>query len=119
MKKRILLADDDSGILDALTMVLEDAEYSVTATDTGKTVRKLQKPFPDIILLDIWMSGENGCDICVYLKQQETTKHIPIIMISASRNADTMAREAGADGFLAKPFDMDTLLETVRKYLKK
>ena len=61
-KKRVLVADDDQGILDALTMMLEDAGYDVTTTPNGETVQKMKDNFPDLILLDIWMSGMDGRD---------------------------------------------------------
>jgi CheY-like chemotaxis protein len=72
---------------------------------------------PDLLLLDIWMSGIDGRDICKELKQKENTKKIPIVLISASREIERSALEAGADDFLAKPFEIDDLLEKIEKHL--
>jgi DNA-binding response OmpR family regulator len=64
------------------------------------------------------MSGFDGRDICRELKQRKNTRGIPIIMISASRDIERSAYEAGADDFLAKPFEIDDLLGKIRKLLK-
>jgi len=116
-KKKILIADDDPAILDVLALFLEEVGYEVETTDDGATIQEARKHYPDLMLLDIWMSGWNGRDICVFLKSQESTKHIPIILVSANRDTEKIAREAGADDFLRKPFDLDTVLEKIELYI--
>lgn len=116
---RIMVAEDDDGITDAIKIMLEMNGYQVKTTVDGQTVRDMKEELPDLLLLDIWMSGMDGRQICSYLKGKEDTKHIPIIIISAGRDVGKSAREAGADDFLAKPFDMDDLLRAVAKQLKK
>lgn len=116
-KKKILIADDDLAILDMLTLFLEDSGYEVETTTDGASLRTFPQGLPDLLLLDIWLSGWNGRDICLHLKSQEATKHLPIVLISANRETKTIAREAGADDFVAKPFDLDDLMETVENYL--
>lgn len=116
LKKRILIADDDPSILDALQMMLEDAGYEVYTTVDGETVGIMFEQSPDLLLLDIWMSGQDGRDICKALKSQSTTNKIPIIMISANRDTEEISLEAGADDFITKPFEMDYLLEKVKQY---
>jgi len=118
MKKKVLVADDDPAILDAISMILEDAGYHVETTADGEATKMMHRNPPDLLLLDIWMSGQDGREICKYLKSQRQTRQIPIVMISASKDADQMAKKAGADDFIAKPFDMDDLLERVEKYVK-
>ena len=113
MTKKILVADDDPAILDAIKMILELEGYVVDTTIDGKTIYKMEKDYPDVLLLDIWMSGQDGRTICRYLKKNLLTKHIPIILISASRDIRQSAKEAGADDFLAKPFEMNELLQKV------
>jgi DNA-binding response OmpR family regulator len=116
-KKKIMIAEDDTGIIEAMQIMLEDAGYVVTTTIDGQTVREMEKELPDVLLLDIWMSGTSGRDICKQLKTQDLTKHIPIIMCSANRDTEQIAREAGADDFLAKPFEMKDLLAKVKKHI--
>ena len=117
-KKKILVADDDTAILHVMTLMLEDDGYEVTSTLDGETVQKVQNELPDLVLLDIWMSGIDGREICKQLKSQKNTKHIPIIMISANKDTRDIAKKAGADDFVAKPFEMQELLAKVEKYTK-
>jgi CheY-like chemotaxis protein len=115
--KKILIADDDPAIVDALSMLLEDEGYAIASSSDGETINKICEVMPDLILLDIWMSGEDGREIARHLKNQSNTKEIPIVMISASKDIDKSARDSGADDFLAKPFEIDELLTVVRKYI--
>ncbi len=118
-KYKILVADDDPAIVDSIQYMLEDEGYEVNTTVDGATVGIMFETQPDLLLLDIWMSGQDGRDICKALKSQETTRHIPIIMISANKDTESMAREAGADDFLGKPFDIDDLLSKVKMLLPR
>ncbi len=117
LKKKILVADDDPSILEVIELMLTEEGYDVVSIADGEAIYKLENNFPDLLLLDIWMSGIDGRDICSFVKKQENTKNIPVIMISANRDTETMAKEAGADDFIAKPFEMDELLRKVRRYL--
>ena len=111
-----MIADDDPGIIDAIEMILEFEGYEVASTIDGNTLLDLKKDLPDLLLLDIWMSGEDDRDICKKLKQGTITKNIPVIMISASRDIRESAMAAGADDFLAKPFEMDELLRKIAHF---
>ncbi len=112
-QKTIMIADDDPGIVDAVEMMLQFEGYQVISTLNGATVLEMKNQFPDLYLLDIWMSGQDGRDICKELKKRNSTKDIPVIMISASTDLARSAREAGADDFLEKPFSMDDLLKKI------
>ncbi|MGH7203501.1 MAG: response regulator [Candidatus Levyibacteriota bacterium] len=116
MCKRILVADDDPAILDAMRMILELEGYDVDTTVNGETIYKMEKDYPSVLLLDIWMSGQDGREICKFLKNDPLTQKIPIIMVSASHDIMKSAKEAGADDFLEKPFEIEELLETVKKH---
>lgn len=117
--KKILVVDDDPDILDALQILLEFAGYDVKTTEKGDYAENLHDTnggLPDLIILDVLLSGKDGRLICQKLKSQQDTKHIPIIMISAHPNARRSVAAVGADDFLAKPFDVDELLAMVVKY---
>lgn len=116
--KKIMIADDDPGIVDAVEIILDFEGYQVSSTVNGATILAMQNEYPDLLLLDIWMSGFDGRDICRELKQKQDTRGIPIIMISASRDIERSAYEAGADDFLAKPFEIEDLLGKIKKHLK-
>lgn len=117
--KKILIVDDDEGILDALSMMLEYKGYEVSISKNGYSIFNIENDMPDLLLLDIWMSGIDGRNVCKQLKQAERTRSIPIIMISASKDIEHSAIESGADGFLAKPFEMNELLEKIETYTNK
>ena len=116
-QKKILIADDDPAILEVLTLFREDVGYEVETTHDGHTLQAFEHGHPDLLLLDIWMSGWNGRDLCRFLKSQEETRHLPILLVSANRDMERIAREAGADDFIAKPFDLDKLLEKIERLL--
>lgn len=116
---KILVVDDDPDILDALQLMLEDAGYEVTTSEKGDYAENLHDTnggLPDVIILDVLLSGKDGRLICQKLKGQDETRHIPIIMISAHPNARQSVTAVGADDFVAKPFDMDELLVKIAKY---
>lgn len=111
--KNIMIVDDDEGILDAVGMLLKYKGYQVTTCTNGNTILSMETEFPDLVLLDIWMSGTDGRNVCKQLKRKELTKSIPIIMVSASKDIERSAIESGADGFLAKPFEISELINTI------
>ncbi len=117
--KKILVVDDDPDILDALRLALEDGGYEVTTTEKGEYAENLRDTnggLPDVILLDVLLSGKDGRIICQRLKSRDDTKHIPVLMMSAHPNAQQSVKAVGADDFLAKPFDVDELLEKIAEY---
>jgi DNA-binding response OmpR family regulator len=114
--KKIMIADDDPDIVDAIGLMLTFEGYHVSSTYRGSDVLRLNGELPDLLLLDIQMPGEDGRDICRQFKANKYTKQIPVIMISASFNVKSSALESGADDFLAKPFDMADLISKIQKY---
>ncbi len=119
--KQILVIDDDIDILEAVEIILKDAGYEVEATtDASKAIcLPGSNKLPDLILLDILIAQDDGRKISTQLKSQPKTRHIPICLISALPHQDSILKESQADYFLAKPFDMQDLLHTVRALLKK
>lgn len=116
-QKSILVIDDDPDIAEALQFMLETVGYSVTTSSQGDGIVSNGKALPDLILLDILLSGSDGRDICKRLKRDTTARHIPIIMISAHPGVEESVKAAGAQDFIAKPFDMDDLLQKIAAYL--
>lgn len=116
---RILIVDDDESILDAVSLILEESGFDVDTTFKGEeTYAKISQFNPNLILLDVLMSGSDGRQICQKLKQQQETKKIPIIMISAHPTAKEGAVQCGANDFLAKPFDTDVLITKINHLLQ-
>ncbi len=118
--KKILIIDDNPAITDSMTLLLDFEGYDVSTLSKGSEVFKfLEVEWPGLIVLDMWLSGEDGRDICRKLKSEDGTKNIPIIMMSASRGLEQSALEAGADAFIAKPFDMDEMLVRISALLQQ
>jgi DNA-binding response OmpR family regulator len=117
-RKKLLVVDDDPDILEFLEVILEEEGYEVLTSTKGEYLEQLHNGgLPDLILLDVLLSGKDGREIVKHLKSQDETKHIPVIMFSAHPSAEQTARAAGADDFIAKPFNIDELLARVAKYL--
>ncbi len=119
MKGKILVVDDDKGITEAFQAVLQSEDYEVKIALSAEGVLKVIEKFkPDLILLDVLLSGRDGREVCLELKKNEQTKKIPVVIVSAHPSAKSSLKSAGADDFLAKPFELDELLSMVTKYVK-
>ncbi len=118
--KRVLVVDDDQDILEAVQFVLDGGGYEAEVTNRGEeTFSKIREFKPDLIILDVLLSGSDGRKICKQLKNEQENKHIPILMLSAHPSAKDTIKACGADSFLAKPFEVKQLLAEVDKFLGK
>jgi DNA-binding response OmpR family regulator len=119
-QKKIFVADDDADILEVIEMILKTDGYTVDVTKNAKEIfTQVQENLPDLILLDIWMSGVDGREICEQLKKNELTKNIPVLFISANSNIVDITNEYSADGYVRKPFDMAALLKKVKDIINR
>ena len=116
MTERVMVVDDEPAILDVLRLILEDDGYEVLTASRSDEIHA-DRSRPDLILLDIWLSGVSGAEICRQLKRDPATGHIPVILVSANRDIGVIAVECGADGAISKPFDLDAVLDIVRHHL--
>ena len=118
MAKQIMIVDDDRNILEFMYLALAFEGYDVRVSTTGRDLQEVQPgDLPDLILLDVKLVEEDGRAICKQLKTNEQTKDVPIIMLSAEVSERKLREECPVDDFLAKPFDLDTLLGKVEKQL--
>ena len=117
MRKKILLAEDDSDIRFILNLALNDAGYNVEPLSAGNTIVEGKHEWPDLFILDKAMPVIDGLAICKYLKVKEETRNIPIIMISSYHKLRSKARQLGVDDFIEKPFDLKQLLKVVHKHI--
>jgi DNA-binding response OmpR family regulator len=119
MSKKILVVDDDEAITDSLSLILEAEGFSVATTTKGEETFMAINTFkPDLILLDVLLSGNDGRHICRQLKKTLPTRHIPVIMISAHPSALEDYSDCGAQNFLAKPFELNRLLSLIHQYTR-
>lgn len=119
---RVLVIDDEKNILLTLNMFLNKKGYIVKSISNGAEALDLaEKYMPDIILLDILLPGLNGYLLCRTLKGNYSTKHIPVIFMSAkNQNEDIkQAFEAGGDDYIIKPFTYQQIEKVINKYLKE
>lgn len=118
MRNHILVVDDDPDILEALKVMLEDQGFSVETASNGNILQFLNSTnLPSMIILDVLLSGMDGREIAESLRKKEETKDVPIVMISANPGAAKDCVKRGANEFLAKPFEIDDLIEVVHKYV--
>lgn len=113
--KEIYIVEDDDGIRDLIEFLLVSQQYSVKTFPTARAFNKaVPQKTPDLFLLDIMLPDGNGLDLCKGLKKDEATRSIPVVLMSA--HAD-ISRMEGADDFIAKPFDVDELVQRIEKQL--
>ena len=121
-KKTILVADDESHILNVVSLKLRNAGYRVlTARDGQEALELAQQERPDLIITDYHMPALSGLELCRRLKQDPATESIPAIMLTARgyhlEPADT--KDSGIRRMLSKPFSPRHLLQTVNEVLEE
>lgn len=116
--KKIIVVDDSLDILDSVEMMLDMEGFEVLKYEKGSEMYNSLKPCskPDVILMDMWLSGEDGRDICRLIKKHQDYKDIPVVIMSASRNLSASALESGANDFIPKPFDLTEIVEKIRYF---
>ncbi|TDO19172.1 response regulator [Pedobacter duraquae] len=116
--KKVFVFDDNVDILELCTIILEDAGYEIkTSSTSNDIVDQVSAYMPDIIFMDNWLPDVGGIDATRELKAHETLNKIPVIYFSANNDVKSLADQAGADGYLSKPFDIAELEEIIKKYL--
>lgn len=109
-KKKIVIFDDDEDILSICSYVLEEQGWEVyTFTDCNNVTDKVSGIFPDVILMDNWIPDAGGIIATQTLKKVEKLKNIPVVYFSANSDIQLLANHAGAETYLAKPFDLQDL----------
>jgi len=119
-KKRVLAVDDNNLNIEIVKEILDD-DYNLKTVTTGEQALEVAVDFqPDIILLDIMLPGIDGYEVCQQIRANPDLRHTRIIMISAKAMTSERIEgyEAGANVYIAKPFDGDELLNKIRKELQ-
>lgn len=118
MSKTILTVDDSRMMREMLLMVLKDAGFNVVQAEDGVDgLEKLADASPDVIITDINMPRMDGYGFIQGVRQDERYRATPILVLSTESSAEkkSRAREAGATGWIVKPFQKDTLLDVIRR----
>ena len=117
-KKKIFIFDDNLQILELCTEILDDLGCEVkTSPTTNQIVEQVRDFMPDLIFMDNWLPDISGIEATQLIKATPDLKNIPVIYFSANSNISELADEAGAEDFLAKPFDIDLFEDKVKKFL--
>ncbi|MDN5289065.1 MAG: response regulator [Mucilaginibacter sp.] len=116
--KKIIIFDDDEDILSICSYILEEQGWEVhTFTDCNNIIDKVSAVLPDVILMDNWIPDVGGIVATQTLKKAEELKHIPVIYFSANSDIQLLASNAGAQTYLAKPFDLEDLERVISNVL--
>ena len=118
----IYVVEDDDNIREIETIALKNSNYLVNAfaraTDFYRTLNDI---LPDLVLMDVMLPDENGCDIVRRLRSQSATKRLPVIMVTAKTSEMDMVKglDDGADDYIKKPFSVLELLSRVKALLRR
>ena len=118
---KIYVIDDDKDLLQVVKSLLLKKGFNVSTFMEWRIAKEAIKFLePQLILLDVFLSGIDGLDICQKLKASPSTRHIPILLFSAfPKIAETAIHDYGADDFIAKPFEVGDLIKKVHSVLAK
>lgn len=121
MPKRIMIVEDDPDMADIIKLVMEDAGYETTSIYSGREcLHRIKEVKPDLVLLDIMMPEMDGWEVHRRLKEDEETKDIPIIAVTAkTQSIDKMIglHVVGVSDYITKPFGRKELVDSVKKVL--
>jgi len=118
--KRVLVVDDDKQLLKQLEKQLKEKGYEVSVAANGKeALKKAEKETPDVITLDVMMPEMDGYETCFHLKENPGTNKIPVIMLTSrgKMKAKLASFSFGADYYIAKPFEVEELVDLMEKAL--
>ena len=120
MHNLIYLLEDDESLAEGLSVILCDEGYEVKRFATGLEFKKcMQKTLPNMIILDYRLPDEDGISITKKLKNRPSTKHLPVMLISASQvNLKDKAKEVFAEAYLVKPFAISDFLFTIKRLVQ-
>lgn len=108
--KKIMICDDDQGILDVLQMFLELEGFTVfPEINSTNLIKEIKKNEPDLLLLDLWMPLLSGDQVLKIIRNTAEIKNLPVIVLSASVDGSAIAAEIGANDFIPKPFDLEEI----------
>lgn len=120
IKKKILIVEDEESLLKLESILLTSKGYEVHGVGDGQAaLDALENIKPDLILLDIMLPEIDGFEVCRRIKTNDETKHIPVVMLTAKKSREDMARgeQVGADWYITKPFKSAMVIETIQRFI--
>lgn len=118
-KPVVLVIDDNRDIQELITELMSDTYNIITASNGSEGIRKAVRYVPDLIICDVMMPVMDGLECCRRLKDEVTTSHIPVLMLTACSMDEQRIQgyDSGADGYLSKPFSSDVLLSRCKSLI--
>jgi DNA-binding response OmpR family regulator len=119
LRKKIIIIEDDPDVRNLTEFILRD-EYEVILSEDGRHgIEKVIQEGPDLVLLDIYMDGLSGFEVCRMLKDKPETSSIPVIMLTAGARKQEVSKgyASGADDYIIKPFEPEELINRIEKLL--
>lgn len=117
MGKHICILEDDPGILEIIEILLLEEGYQVECYSRVHDFFSKKESSPDLFILDVMLPDGNGLEVCKLLKSDQTTKSIPILMMSAHADLPEMTSACTAEEYVTKPFDIHVLLRKIARQL--
>ena len=120
IKKKILIVEDEESLLKLESILLTSKGYAVQGVGDGQAaLDAISEIKPDLVLLDIMLPEIDGFEVCRRIKSDDGTKHIPVIMLTAKKSREDMARgeQVGADWYITKPFKSAMVIETIQRFI--
>ncbi|MFA5515864.1 MAG: response regulator [Desulfuromonadales bacterium] len=121
-KNKILIVEDEESLLKLESILLTSKGFDVKGVPNGQAaLDSIAEEPPDLVLLDIMLPEIDGFEVCRRIKADPVTKHLPVIMLTAKKSREDMARgeKVGADWYITKPFKSAMVIETIQRFLNK
>ena len=118
---KILIVEDENCLLKLECILLSSKGYDVKGVKGGEEALEIIRDYdPDLVLLDVIMPGMDGFEVCRRIKNDQKTRHIPVIMLTAKKKPQDIQKglDVGAVSYITKPFKSSTVIETIQKCLQ-
>jgi CheY-like chemotaxis protein len=116
LKQNLIVVDDNEEHLELIHFLLKDEGFNVITTTEISIMKEIVIHKPCILLIDEWMPVMKGSEICKRLKSDPLTTDIPVILISAVMNLESIAADCCADAFIPKPYEIDNLIKIIKSF---
>ena len=113
--KKVLIIDDDSSCLEVIQLIVDGVGFKsfTFSTWTSDTIQQIIDITPDIILLDEWLVGVKGSELCIILKSINQLRNVPVFLVSGTDGLAEIAKKSFADGYIEKPFDIQDIEKVI------
>ena len=122
MQKKILIVEDEESLLELESILLTTKGYLVQGVTSGvAALEAIEEEMPDLVLLDVMLPKMDGFEVCSRIKQNRETRHIPVILLTAKKTPEDVARgqEVGADHYITKPFKSAMVMDVIDSLVNK